>query len=399
MRVKITKRLVERDLPKAVTSETWIWDTEVLAFGIRLRPGRRPTYAMRWKDDGIANGRNGRDRKMNIGPVEQIELDDARAIARQRFGELAGGDDPAEKARERRRAGVTVADLAKEVAEAMEAKGRAPRYIRDFRQQMRDHIEPTIGTRLLRDVTATDIDRILAKLARRPALHNHVRAALSSLFTAALRGRYRPDNPVLGSAKAQTQHRERLLSNAEMDGLLKALDANPGQNADAMRLLWLTGSRPQELFAMKWPDVDLEAGIWTKPAQTVKQRRTHRVTLQAAAVALLKRMEEERRKPTAEDNRPTSPFVFPSDGRYRRAEGGHLTTIKKFAAKIFAAAELEDVRPYDLRKAFASRLVASGADLRTVMSLTGHTQVAVLLKHYAHVMDGKQKEVLDKVFG
>ena len=28
-----------------------------------------------------------------------------------------------------------------------------------------------------------------------------------------------------------------------------------------------------------------------------------------------------------------------------------------------------------------------------------HTQVAVLIKHYAQVMDGKQKEVLDKVFG
>ena len=44
-------------------------------------------------------------------------------------------------------------------------------------------------------------------------------------------------------------------------------------------------------------------------------------------------------------------------------------------------------------------MVASGTDLRTIMSLTGHTQVAVLIKHYAQVMDRKQKEVLDKVFG
>jgi site-specific recombinase XerD len=66
---------------------------------------------------------------------------------------------------------------------------------------------------------------------------------------------------------------------------------------------------------------------------------------------------------------------------------------------VFKASGVKDVRPYDLRKAFASRLVASGADLRTIMSLTGHTQVAVLIKHYAQVMDGKQKEVLDKVFG
>ncbi|TIU43440.1 MAG: hypothetical protein E5W31_03530, partial [Mesorhizobium sp.] len=137
--------------------------------------------------------------------------------------------------------------------------------------------------------------------------------------------------------------------------------------------------------------------VWTKPAQIVKQRRTHRVTLRAEAVALLKRMVEER---------GDSPFVFPSDGvkgtrqrGYKAAKTGHLMTIKKFAGKMFEAAGLTDVRPYDLRKAFASRLVASGADLRTVMSLTGHTQVAVLLKHYAHVMDGKQREVLEKAFG
>ncbi|MEW9808783.1 tyrosine-type recombinase/integrase, partial [Mesorhizobium sp. ZMM04-5] len=103
---------------------------------------------------------------------------------------------------------------------------------------------------------------------------------------------------------------------------------------------------------------------------TVKQRRTHRVTLQAAAVALLRRMREEA------GEKSKSVFVFPSDGRHRHSEAGHLTTIKKFAAKVFKAAGLRDVRPYDLRKAFASRLVASGADLRTVMSLTGHTQVA-----------------------
>jgi len=62
-------------------------------------------------------------------------------------------------------------------------------------------------------------------------------------------------------------------------------------------------------------------------------------------------------------------------------------------------AGLINARPYDLRKAFASRLLASGTDLRTVMSLTGHTQVNVLLKHYTHVMPGKQREALEKVFG
>lgn len=150
-----------------------------------------------------------------------------------------------------------------------------------------------------------------------------------------------------------------------------------------------TGSRPKELFGAKWQDFDLVSGIWSKPAQTVKQRRIHRVPLQNAALATLRRMHEEI-TPAPEPGH----FLFPSDGR-----DGHLTTIKNFAKTVLKTSGVKDVRPYDLRKVFATRLVASGADLRTIMSLTGHTQVAVLIKHYAQVMDGKQKEVLDKVFG
>jgi site-specific recombinase XerD len=99
-------------------------------------------------------------------------------------------------------------------------------------------------------------------------------------------------------------------------------------------------------------------------------------------------------KEAAPDAKPTD-WVFPSP----MAEEGHLTTIKKHHAMVIKEAKLTDVRPYDLRKAFISRLVASGADLKTVMSITGHTQVAVLLKHYAQVMEGKQKELLSSVFG
>lgn len=381
-RVKLTKRFIERDLPKVVTKETWFWDTEVLAFGIRMRPGARPAYAMRFKDDTY------RGRKHTIGPVHQIDLDDARAIARQRFGEVAAGENPVEKAAARKRLSKTVSDLVEDVVEELKAKGRAANYVKDFSQQMRDHVEPILGNRLIRDVTATDVDRVLGKVANRAALHNRVRAGLSRLFTSALRGRYRTDNPVLGTTAQQEHPRERLPSNAEMDALLAALGRHPGQSSDAMRLLWLTGSRPQELFRSRWQDFDLVEGVWSKPAQFVKQKRMHRVTLQRAAVAVLLRMRSER------PDEPSGAWVFPGTGK-----GGYLTTIKRHAAKMFAEAGLEDVRPYDLRKAFTSRLVASGADLKTIMSITGHTQINVLIKHYAHVMDGKQKEVLDMVFG
>ena len=43
-----------------------------------------------------------------------------------------------------------------------------------------------------------------------------------------------------------------------------------------MRLLLLTGARRGELLAAKWADFDLDAGIWTKPGSTTKQRTLHR---------------------------------------------------------------------------------------------------------------------------
>ena len=94
-------------------------------------------------------------------------------------------------------------DMIEDVVDAMKAKGRGPRYVKDFTQQMRDHVEPAIGNKLVRDVTATDVDRVLARIAHKHALHSRVRAGLSSVFNTALRGRYRPDNPVLGSKVQQ----------------------------------------------------------------------------------------------------------------------------------------------------------------------------------------------------
>jgi len=381
-RLKLTKKYIDRKLPKSVEKETWIWDTEVLAFGVRLRPNARPVYAMRWKDE--AN----RARKRKIGLVNTLELDAARNIARHWWGEIAAGEDPKEKAAVRRRFKKTISDLVEEVAEAMEAEGRSPKYVRDFRQQMRDYALPVIGDRLIRDVTASDIDRILMRVAAKNALHNRVRAGLSRLFTRACRDRYRPDNPVQGTKKQEEQPRTRLLKDREIDALLAALNRNSGQSSDALRLLWLTGSRPKELLSCRWRDLDLEEGTWTKPAQTVKQKRVQHVSLQQTAVAVFLRIREDADVASPDD------WVFPS-----RSKCGHLTTVKKFARRIFAEAGLPDIRPYDLRKAFTSRLVASGADLRTIMSITGHTQVTVLMKHYAHVMEGKQKAVLEDVFG
>jgi integrase len=375
-RTKLTQRMVANLKP--VTKETWTMDSEVSGLGVRQRPNGKPTYALRWKD------KNGRDRKMTLSPIS-VELEAIRSVARQRLGEIAGGENPLDtKAKERHKQ--SVEDLMALVVDDLRTKNRAKKYIADVEQQCEDYISPVIGSMAVHEVTAGDIDKILRKLRNKPATHNRVRATLSRMFKLAIRWGYRTDDPTFGAEKAQEQPRERLLTDEELTALLAALKQIDKQSADAIRVLAWTGSRPKELFGSRWEDFDLEASIWTKPAQTVKQKRTHTLQLHELAVATLKRMKEEQ-QPQIKDA-----YVFPSFGAT-----GHLTTIKKSFKKALTIAKIkQNTRPYDLRKAFITRLVGE-TDLRTVMALTGHTQVAMLMKHYAQAVPKKQIEALEKM--
>lgn len=377
-RIKLTQRMISTLKP--VTKETWVMDSEVIGLGVRQRPNAKPVFALRWKDRGS------RDRKMTLSPIS-VELEAIRVVARQRLGEIAAGENPLDaKAQERHRQ--TVEELVELVAEDMTSRNRSKSYITDFKQQFRDHVKPTIGTMTVHEVTSGDIDRVLRKLRQTPALHNRVKAGLSRLFKLSIKWGYRTDDPTFGAEKAQEQPRERYIDDEELSAILAALKKIDPLSADAIKLLAWTGSRPKELLSARWSDFDLEAGVWTKPAQTVKQRRTHTLLLHNLAVATLKRMKKEQKVKNPEA------FVFPSTGKT-----GHLTTIKRSFKTVLKLAGIKQyTRPYDLRKAFITRLVTTGeVDLRTVMALTGHTQPGMLMKHYAQAVPKKQQEALKKL--
>jgi integrase len=237
----------------------------------------------------------------------------------------------------------------------------------------------------------------LMKLRSKPYLHNRVRSNLNKIFNVAIRQGLRMDNPAFGSEKSPEEARDRVLDDGEVSRLLEALDAAPGREADLIRLLYLTGSRPKELLSARWSDFILETSpdlpsIWEKPALTVKQRRKHKVELSDLAAATFKRMRDSHNDDIAKKKYKDG-WVFPS----RRGDDKHLTTYKKFWSKVATVAGLEDARTYDLRKSFASRILASGANIGTAMQLTGHTQAAIFLKHYVKPMQGKQTEALARV--
>ncbi|MER2509339.1 MAG: tyrosine-type recombinase/integrase, partial [Amaricoccus sp.] len=94
----------------------------------------------------------------------------------------------------------------------------------------------------------------------------------------------------------------------------------------------------------------------------------------------------------ARAGKPRSTFLFPARGRR-----GHMTRerffllIKDLARG--AGLDAAKVSPHTLRHAFATHLLAHGADLRVIQTLLGHASIATT-EIYTHVLDARLRELV-----
>lgn len=58
---------------------------------------------------------------------------------------------------------------------------------------------------------------------------------------------------------------------------------------------------------------------------------------------------------------------------------------------------IRNIRPYDLRHAFGTELVAGGCDVGTVASLMGHSNPTMLLTHYQYVLDRQKRAAVESL--
>ncbi|MFO1125098.1 MAG: tyrosine-type recombinase/integrase [Methylocystis sp.] len=373
MSQRLTDTIV-KTLAAPATGNKIHYDVDLSGFGVRVTAAGARSFVLNYRV-GV------RERRLTIGRWPDWRVAAAREEARRLKRQIDVGEDPLADA-EAERGAPTVADLCARFQSEHLLK-RRPATQRDYSAIIRREILPALKHKRVAEVTHSDIDALHRKISKRaPYLANRVAAVCSRMFSLTIKWGWRADNPARGIERNQEDKRHRYLSPDELARLTEALAMlRDKQGANIIRLLLLTGARRGEALAARWQDMDLGAGVWTKPGAATKQKTLHRVPLSAPARQLLSDL----RARAAED----AVFVFPADGAT-----GHRAEIKKTWAACCKAAGLHDVRVHDLRHSFASYLASAGQSLPIIGALLGHSQPATTAR-YAHLLDDPLRRAAD----
>lgn len=140
---------------------------------------------------------------------------------------------------------------------------------------------------------------------------------------------------------------------------------------------------PCELFRLTWHDVDLDLGILRVHGSKKNLAAPWReVPIRESLLPLFRAWHEA-------DAAAGVEYLIHYDGK-------PVTSIKgAWHAALQRAGITRRIRPYDLRHAFATELIAAGVDIGTVAKLMGHSGPAMLLTHYQYVMDKQKKAAVE----
>jgi integrase/recombinase XerC len=239
------------------------------------------------------------------------------------------------------------------------------------------------------DLAAIDVVAVrsfLASLARDHGRRSQGRAlsALRTFFRWACRVGEAAANP---AQRVRTPKAPQTLPRHLRPGEVEALLAAPQGDAPMARrdraileLLYASGLRVAELVGLDWRDIDLQERVLRTLGKGDKERM---VPFGRPAQAALRAWREGWTALRAGSRGPA-----PSDEPlFVNLRGQRLTdrSVRRILDRYVAAtATVHGVHPHTLRHTFATHLLESGADLRAIQELLGHSSLSTT-QRYTHV--------------
>jgi len=304
----------------------------------------------------------------------------------------------------------------------LESLRLAPSTVASYRKNVRLHIAPRIGAVPLASLTPVRLDALYRELEasgradRRkgeglsPRTVRYIHTTISSALRDAVDAGLLPRNP---AAKAHPPTAKQAASpemhpwTAAQLGVFLGWSREHSELHTAWHVLAMTGMRRGELLALRWRDVNLDAGTMTVrrsagivrvkgqgarieegPTKTNKPRV---IDIDPGTVAVLRTWKRGRGGLALSLARDDALVFGNLEGGHRQPEHFSRTWNQTVCRAIGDGVDVPAVRLHDLRHTHATILLSDREPVSTVSQRLGHASEVVTLTIYSHVLPGDQK--------
>lgn len=263
-----------------------------------------PTQARSWVLRTMIGGRR---REIGLGGFPDVPLSQAREAAREAKDAIRRGINPIEQ-RRAARAALTAQNargMAFKVAmdaflKVKQAEFDNAKHAAQWRASLDTYAAPILGTMQVADITVHDIARALEPIwTTKTETASRLRGRMEAVLAwATVKGHREGDNPARWKgnldailpkpSKVSKVAHHPALALTDLPSWFADLRKRDGMATRALEFLTMTAARSGEVRGAKWSEMDLDAALWTIPADRMKAGKEHRVPLTPAGVALLK---------------------------------------------------------------------------------------------------------------
>jgi integrase len=256
----------------------------------------------------------GKRHELGLGAPPATSLAEVRERAAENKQLVRGGGNPLADKRKAldARETMTFAEAVEKYLEGKLAEFRNEKHRKQWRATLDTYARPLIGSKSVADIEMRDVLRVLEPIwAEKTETATRLRGRIEAVLSwATVAGHRAGDNPARwkGNLAEMLAKPSKVAKTGNWPAVAlgdaprwwRDLAGRDGMGARALQFLTMAAARSGEVRGMTWDEVDLDAAMWTVPAERMKMRKEHRVPLTAEAVALLRAL------PTMQG----SPFVF-----------------------------------------------------------------------------------------
>ncbi|WP_321447325.1 tyrosine-type recombinase/integrase [uncultured Cohaesibacter sp.] len=348
MKQILTTKSIEA-LKPAIVNRYEVRDAKVQGLHIRVSTSGTKIFCVFIRQDG-------KRRRLKIGSYPMVSLADARRKAMELARDAELGVLQPQEASEKQ-ACPTLGDKIPEFIR-LYAKPNT----KDWKgtQSILSKFDP-IARKPLDEIKRTDVVRILDDIVASgtPTRANRALAAIKKLMNWCVDRGVIEISPVAHlRPPTREKSRDRVLSHAEMHTLWHAAISEGYPFKQFVQVLMLTGQRRGEVAGMRWSEVDLDEGIWTLPANRVKNGRLHVVPLSTQAIDILKSI----------PRFLNSDLVLTTTGKTPISGFGRL----KERLALSLPDSTEDWRFHDFRRTVSTEMARLGVQPHVIDAVTNH---------------------------